>query len=465
VPRLPRPLVLPRHHGPLTPSRRRRPLTLAALLSILLLLGCAGESGEEPAQTAEDSESPAESEVPIPDTPLGEQIAWVLDTLAADSGPDEDTAAERFTEEFITEAGDLESVFDGLRAAGPYVLDSLENHGTAAQVRLTDGHEQPIMMEIALDDAEQIAGLLFTPDQVRERDSAQSWEELETEMEELADTVVLESYPVEQGECLGPDHEPAPSGSMFKLFVLAVVAEEVLDGDLSWDDPLTVTEELRSLPSGELQDAAEGTEVTVADAASGMIAISDNTATDMLIDAVGRETIEAALPELGVSDPELLMPFLTTRELFLLGWGAPQVREQWADAGTDTRRELLTELPDDLEAVDPAAITEPVWTDGVDWMVPAQDLCAVHAHLQQLGGEVREILAQNPGLEVDQAAWDYAGFKGGSAPGVIAGSWYLEDAVGEPVVLVIQLADPAQHLDPGLFAALAQDAADLLAAG
>jgi len=44
----------------LTPSRRRRPLTLAALLRILLLLGCAGESGEEPAQTVEDSESPAE---------------------------------------------------------------------------------------------------------------------------------------------------------------------------------------------------------------------------------------------------------------------------------------------------------------------------------------------------------------------------------------------------------------------
>lgn len=461
--------VLHRHRRPLTPSRRRRPLTLAALLSVLLLLGCAGESGqsgEEPAETADETSAPAETDVAIPDTPLGEHISWVLDTLAADSGPDADTTAERFTEEFITEAGgDLEAVFDSLRSAGPYVLESLEDYGTAAEVRLTDASEQPILMEIALDDAEQIAGLLFAPDQVRQRDSAQSWEELETEMAELADTVVLESYPVEQGECVGPDHQPAPSGSMFKLFLLGVVAEAVQDGDLSWDDTLTVTEELRSLPSGELQDAAEGTEVTVAEAASGMIAISDNTATDMLIDAVGREAIEEALPELGVSDPELLRPFLTTREMFLLGWGAPQVREQWAVAGTDTRRELLTELPDDLEAVDPAAISEPVWTDGVGWMVPAQDLCAVHAQLQQLGGEVREILAQNPGLEVDQEVWDYAGFKGGSAPGVIAGSWYLEDAAGEPVVLVIQLADPAQHLDPGLFAALAQNAVDLLAAG
>ena len=44
-----------------------------------------------------------------------------------------------------------------------------------------------------------------------------------------------------------------------------------------------------------------------------MIAISDNTATDHLIDLVGRDRVEAALTVFGHSDPAMTVPFLTTR--------------------------------------------------------------------------------------------------------------------------------------------------------
>src|SRR5699024_1558204 len=138
---------------------------------------------------------------------------------------------------------------------------------------------------------------------------------------------------------------------------------------------------------------------------------------DMLIDAVGRETIEAALPDLGASEPQLLRPFLTTRELFLLGWGAPEVLDQWEGADTETRRELLTQLPEDLDAVPPEAVTEPVWTEGADWLIPAQDLCEVHTHLADLGPAVRDMLGQNPGTRVEAQARETPGIKGGSGAG------------------------------------------------
>ncbi len=80
----------------------------------------------------------------------------------------------------------------------------------------------------------------------------------------------------------------APLASVFKLYVLLATAEAVASGDASWDETLVLDDTDRSLPSGELQDAPAGTEVTVRDAASAMIRISDNTATDLLIRRLGR---------------------------------------------------------------------------------------------------------------------------------------------------------------------------------
>ena len=52
---------------------------------------------------------------------------------------------------------------------------------------------------------------------------------------------------------------------------------------------------------------------------------------------------------------------------------------------------------------------------------------------------VGEILAINPGIDVP-AGWDYVAFKGGSAPGEMAGSWYLESETGDAYVVVVQIA-------------------------
>ena len=79
---------------------------------------------------------------------------------------------------------------------------------------------------------------------------------------------------------------PAPLGSAFKLYVLEALATAIASGKVDWTQPLTVTAQLKSLPSGELQTEPDGTKVSVQDAAAKMISISDNTAADMLINLV-----------------------------------------------------------------------------------------------------------------------------------------------------------------------------------
>lgn len=259
--------------------------------------------------------------------------------------------------------------------------------------------------------------------------------------------------------------EPAPLGSMFKLYVLLAVSQAVESGELSWDTTLTVAAHNRSLPSGELQDEPDGTEVTVREAATKMIQLSDNTATDMLMQELDREAIEDAVLDAGHHDPELLSPFPSTREFFQIGWGDPEYFDTWANGSQDEQRALLEQLErKPIGEHDVTVSGDPIWPDGVEWFASAEDIAAVHIALQeQEDPMVREILSGNPGIPPE--AFDYVGFKGGSSPGVLTGSWYVEAVNGDSYVVVLQSAteDPAgiSTSSQTLFFDLAESAVDL----
>ncbi|MNW62925.1 hypothetical protein D3C74_410820 [compost metagenome] len=128
---------------------------------------------------------------------------------------------------------------------------------------------------------------------------------------------------------------------------------------------------------------------------------------------------------------------------------------------------MLDALPGRPLAVDPAGVTTPVWQDDVDWFATSSDLCAAHVWLHDRGEQdpvVREVLSANPGIEVDTTAWPYVAFKGGSAPGVLAGSWLAEDAAGDTYVVTVQLAatDPAVLANPMVLVDTAESAFALL---
>jgi len=66
--------------------------------------------------------------------------------------------------------------------------------------------------------------------------------------------------------------------------VLDAVVDAVGDGSLSWDDDVQVRDELDSYQSGITQDDRPGTLLTVRVMAERMIEISDNAATNHLMD-------------------------------------------------------------------------------------------------------------------------------------------------------------------------------------
>jgi beta-lactamase class A len=284
----------------------------------------------------------------------------------------------------------------------------------------------------------RIAGLLFSPAVERNLSVPADWTAWEAMLPQTGGEVTFFAAEVVDGTCVAlreqRSSEPFPLGSAFKTYVLDAVAREVAAGRLAWTDTITIQDELKSLPSGTMQTDPVGTTHTIAHAATQMIAISDNTATDHLLMRVGRETVEAAVAASGHSRPELNRPFMTTREIFLLKGSDDNLWQAWPTQSEAERRATLATVA--TRTLDGFQIWEaPRGVDTVEWFASGQDLCRVMVDLHTLaagaaGPEVRTALSTNPGIRERSADWSYMAYKGGSEPGVLNLTWYLERADG-----------------------------------
>lgn len=94
-------------------------------------------------------------------------------------------------------------------------------------------------------------------------------------------------------------------GSCFKTFVAAECCRRVAAGALRWNEPLTLAPDLRVPDSAAFGDLPDGATVTLREAAEAMIAVSDNTATDLLLRRVGPAAVRALVAEAGLTATRL----------------------------------------------------------------------------------------------------------------------------------------------------------------
>ena len=94
--------------------------------------------------------------------------------------------------------------------------------------------------------------------------------------------------------------ETFPTASLIKVAILTTVYDLVAKGQLSLDDPLTVLKIDQVPGSGVIQFLHNGTVLTVHDAAWLMCTISDNTATNLLLDRIIIRRVWAKMDSLGL---------------------------------------------------------------------------------------------------------------------------------------------------------------------
>lgn len=229
-------------------------------------------------------------------------------------------------------------------------------------------------------------------------------------------------------------------GSTFKLAVLAALRQQIESGQRRWSDVVELQSAWKSLPSGMLQTWPDGSFLTLQTLATLMISISDNTATDALIHVVGKESIEALT--------ERNRPFLTTREVFTLK--APQNQEllqRYRSANLAQRRQLLEEiagysLPTTTKTSEGLFGGEPTALD-IEYFFTPHELCSLMAKVKDL-----PLMSVNPASSlVNPEHWARVAYKGGSEPGVLNLTHWLESPTGKTYCVVTTWNNAAKPLD------------------
>ena len=93
-----------------------------------------------------------------------------------------------------------------------------------------------------------------------------------------------------------------PMASAFKIPILVEVFRQVEAGKFSLDDRVELTADDRTLGSGILTLMSPGLKPTIHDLATLMIILSDNQATDMLLNKVGAENVTATMRKFGLNN-------------------------------------------------------------------------------------------------------------------------------------------------------------------
>jgi hypothetical protein len=241
--------------------------------------------------------------------------------------------------------------------------------------------------------------------------------------------------------------EPAPIGTIVQLYVLAALGEAVTQ-DHDWHDALVVRERLKSVPPGVLQERSDGETITLLDAADLMISLSDHTATDHLIDLLGREVVETTMVQFGNSTPELNTPLLTTRELTALKVGvASGLRVQWLPGDETERRSILNQIseitPDDLPV---ESWVTPVDPDLLNWFATPSDLCDLAVGLLELADSVPELTPILDPEDDSTGTRDLSWTHYGTEPGLLA-FWFVDGADGHTVVTAGSMVNHDRQID------------------
>lgn len=376
-------------------------------------------------------------------TPQGLRARQLMDMVNSDWPIGIDTVGTLASQEIVQP---VSGAMDQMWADRPITVTALQVGAREVTLRLRNSYavSQDVMLHVNDD------GLVdrFVPTLVKP--VIKQWSDIDTAIAGAGARYSYQVSKVTGGQCTNVAganvDEALPMASIFKLYVLLAVASAVNAGTLTWDERLVITAQAKEVGSAGFDELPPGSKISVRAAAEQMIWTSDNMATDLLIARVGRDAVHRALVAAGHHDPASMTPFPTTHELFSIGWGKPDVREEFRDASPQRRVEMLQHTNTVVFEPDPERVRTPASPYGIEWYGTAMDVCRVHAALQGAAtgaaAPVHDILSAIPGIGLDRSKWPYIGAKGGNLPGDLTFSWYAADPTGQGWVVSFQLNWP-----------------------
>lgn len=249
-------------------------------------------------------------------------------------------------------------------------------------------------------------------------------------------------------------NEPMAVGSTFKLVILAALDEEIKRGKRRWSDVVPLTK--KSLPSGQMQHWPNNAPISLHTLATMMISISDNTATDTLLELLGRQNVTRFEQSIGIMTHRQ-SPMLSTIEFFVLKEDAQtSLRNQWISGNYSSRLRLLEnnkKLWRPSNAGHASAGATPAHIDKIEWFYAPSDIASIMNWFAIHGSpQAKSILGVSPGMSgADRQNWSYVGYKGGSETGVISMNYLLISKNGEQYIISGSWNNPSKAVDDNQF--------------
>src|SRR3712207_1397053 len=100
--------------------------------------------------------------------------------------------------------------------------------------------------------------------------------------------------------------EPVRTASTIKLAVMVEAFARVAEGKAKWTDELVLAKSARYGGSGVLPNLSDGLRLTLRDAVTLMMTVSDNTATNMVLDYLTTDAVNERMDSLGLKQTRIM---------------------------------------------------------------------------------------------------------------------------------------------------------------
>src|SRR5215212_6287717 len=104
---------------------------------------------------------------------------------------------------------------------------------------------------------------------------------------------------------LNPD-ERVRTASTIKIAVMIEAFARVAEGKAKWTDEVALTKEKKVSGSGILNELSDGLKLTLRDAVNLMMILSDNTATNLVLDVLTTDAVNARMESLGFKNIKIM---------------------------------------------------------------------------------------------------------------------------------------------------------------
>lgn len=146
------------------------------------------------------------------------------------------------------------------------------------------------------------------------------------------------------------------TASTIKIAVMVEAFARVAEGKARWTDPLVLAKEKKVSGSGILKELSDGLQITLRDGVNLMMLLSDNTATNMVLDVLTADAVNARMESVGFKKIKIL------RKVFGGGESTagkdPDNKRFGLGVATAREMVLLLEKIERGEVVSPAASKE-----------------------------------------------------------------------------------------------------------